>query len=349
MKRLVLIFTLFIPLITFAQRPGKLPYQTVRQTYREDTVETTLGTTNVEYTTSKDGYSFDKEVIVRDSTILELIQEHGGGGGSYTFQNGLTESTNNVELGGLDVLGNTKIGRENMFFNFEYSDESDTGIYIHGFRSDKQRVAILGVNKPILGSPNIWIKTTRAGSVLDSLGFVYDGDYASRNTSNPRWIPDKDYVDSVVEASYAELYFSIYAGFSIDISNPAQFGWTKWQRISPATNSVYHVGFDYNATDSINYFTCLNSGTYKITYVVNMSMTYANTPPHPRVGVFVNDYLIPTSVSINNTNSLNPVILSNCFIAAINEGETVKLKFNPGGELDGNLSLHTINLVITKL
>lgn len=39
------------------------------------------------------------------------------------------------------------------------------------------------------------IGTAQVG--MDGRGLVYNADYASRNTSNPRWIPDKAYVDAL--------------------------------------------------------------------------------------------------------------------------------------------------------
>lgn len=42
----------------------------------------------------------ETELIVRDTTIIGLIEEHGGGGSSYTFTDGLNESGGNVGIGG---------------------------------------------------------------------------------------------------------------------------------------------------------------------------------------------------------------------------------------------------------
>ena len=39
--------------------------------------------------------------------------------------------------------------------------------------------------------------TTGASIVIDSLGMLYLGNYVSQSQNNPRWIPDRNYVDSI--------------------------------------------------------------------------------------------------------------------------------------------------------
>lgn len=109
MKKIIIISLLFLPLLAYSQRPGKLPYQTVRQTYRGDTLERTIGDT-VKYRTNAAAYKFDKILVVRDSTLLELIHEHGGGGGVtplwYDSSNVIKPLNNNytIELTSTSLL-----------------------------------------------------------------------------------------------------------------------------------------------------------------------------------------------------------------------------------------------------
>lgn len=138
MKKTFLILSLLLPIAVYSQSVGRLPYETVRQVYRGDTLKTILGD-SIRHRTNADAYDFDKplvvqdtgligliikhasagvdstwdkivvkdtafiekEVIVRDSTLIELISEHGGGT-AYTAGIGIDLTGDSITIGDPD-------------------------------------------------------------------------------------------------------------------------------------------------------------------------------------------------------------------------------------------------------
>jgi hypothetical protein len=75
MKRLILISVLgLISIIGMSQ--GRLPYQTLIQSYRGDTLKTTIGSTYVESYNNLSGFSINNDLLVRDTTVVNLIKHY---------------------------------------------------------------------------------------------------------------------------------------------------------------------------------------------------------------------------------------------------------------------------------
>lgn len=76
MKKLIIFICIILSLSQLYGQVGRMPYQTIRQSYKGDTSNTTLGTEIVEFSTNLDGYSFNKPVKVQDTTLIDLIKRH---------------------------------------------------------------------------------------------------------------------------------------------------------------------------------------------------------------------------------------------------------------------------------
>ncbi len=129
MKHILLLFTQLISL-TLSGQVGRLPYQIIRQTYRGDTVDTKLGTSNVEYTTNLDAYDFNKQLIVRDTSLLALIKKHGGGGSSAGIQD-ITYSNLIAAISGGTLVPGTL---------YRITDRGDMALYFRAVSANKLEV-----------------------------------------------------------------------------------------------------------------------------------------------------------------------------------------------------------------
>lgn len=128
---------------------------------------------------------------------------------SYTFDEGLTETAGDVDLGGIysSVTLNGS-GSSNFTINAEttYNDGMYTGF------AGGSSVKTAFQNTTSGGDPVYLIindeddqsicmrqgTDTDGEVVFSDLGLSYGGDISSRNTSNDRWLPDKGYVDGKV-------------------------------------------------------------------------------------------------------------------------------------------------------
>ena len=159
------------------------------------------------------------ELVLRDSTLLEIIKEHGGAGGYLPAGNGLYIENDTIKLGGgAKIKDNTAIGVQHNVIRY-YDSEYQKGIYIYVSKEpagSAQSVSSIQVKtdyNPTLSpyerlDSSTYIKFTGfhcptgsdglyAESRFNEFGFSYNDTLAGRNKNNQRWIPDKAYVDSV--------------------------------------------------------------------------------------------------------------------------------------------------------
>lgn len=160
------------------------------------------------------------ELVLRDSTLLEIIQAHGGGGGGEVYaSNGAYKDGDTVKLGGgTRIKNNTTIGEQ--FNSIVYSDNQyQKGIMLYvsknpsGSAQSTSSVQIKShYNPSILPSEKLDSSTyiqfssfhspvgtsgKYAEARFNENGFYYTDTLGGRNANNQRWIPDKQYVDSV--------------------------------------------------------------------------------------------------------------------------------------------------------
>ena len=128
---------------------------------------------------------------------------------TYTFDEGLTETAGNVDLGG-NYAGITLNGQGSSNFTINAETTYNDGIYT-GFAGGSS-VKTAFQNTTSGGDPVYFIINdcddqsilmrqgidTDGEVVFSDLGLSYGADISSRNSSNPRWIPDKGYVDYAV-------------------------------------------------------------------------------------------------------------------------------------------------------
>jgi len=148
MKRVYLIISLLLPVVVNAQ-VGRLPYQTIRQTYRGDTLDTKLDNDIVKYTTNLDAYSYDQPIIVRDTGLIELIKKHGGGGSvnNNLLEKTLTISSANILSGGtFMVLPAPGAATTIIVLNVIFTYLNNGTTYTAGNNSDLKVYTFLGTD-----------------------------------------------------------------------------------------------------------------------------------------------------------------------------------------------------------
>jgi len=142
-----------------------------------------------------------------------------------TFDNGLTRTLDNIQFGGI-LLDDTELNLDNFDLEINastvngeasytfsqyncYLYQSDpfsntaSNLLIEGPRAQlRSQASGTNTTKSILFRVNNGIGI----SILDdneNIGMRYLGNYAANNAANPRWIPDKAYVDSVAGGATA--------------------------------------------------------------------------------------------------------------------------------------------------
>lgn len=170
-----------------------------------------------------------EEYVVAIDNSTGLLSKRSVISLGHTFENGLTESTGIVKLGG-DITGNTNITNtyEHGVSNYEFrlnttNDYSDSSSYIkieegYTYIEAFDGLTYSGDKGFLRAGPddNISIGWQNGGgTVIREIGFsstnilvsdggnagmYYLGDYSSGATD--RWIPDKAYVDGVISAVY---------------------------------------------------------------------------------------------------------------------------------------------------
>ena len=196
MKKLLFIM-LLLPLTVLGQ-VGRLPYQTLRQSYRGDTLDVKLGTTNVEYKTSLSGFSFDNPLIIRDTTLNDLIKKHSSvalDSSKLITKYGLTNLTNNIQI------------TSNSGSCYQYAIDTTLGFQAQTY----PKVSSVYIHPY---SVELHSQTGSGGSIAATYhttpyGFYADADYSAANASKPRWIPDKAYVDAHCSTRLASFYTNV--------------------------------------------------------------------------------------------------------------------------------------------
>jgi hypothetical protein len=148
MKRIYLIISLLLPVVINAQ-VGRLPYQTVRQTYRGDTLDTKLNNDTVEHITNLNAYSFDKPIVVRDTGLIDLIKVHGGGGSTADnlLEKTLTISSANILSGGsFEILPAPGTDTTIIVTNVIFTYLSDGTVYSASNNNDLRVYTFLGTD-----------------------------------------------------------------------------------------------------------------------------------------------------------------------------------------------------------
>lgn len=198
--------------------------------------------------------SFFDEIIVRDTALIDFIIEHGGG--ALLVGNGLYIENDTIKLGGgTKIKDNTVIGVQHNSVDY-YDNEYQKGIYIHvskypaGSALSVSSLQVKADYNPTLSpyerlDSSTYIKFTGfhcptgsyglyAESRFNELGFSYKDTLSGRNKNNPRWIPDKAYVDGLCSSGgsavgdVGDVQFSDGAsGFtnSEGISSGSVFNW----------------------------------------------------------------------------------------------------------------------------
>jgi len=142
--------------------------------------------------------------------------------------NGLTLNNKNVELGG-NLIKNTDIDINN--YNFRLGELSSFGAYFYinsslvelsnyynGVNNSKILMYFTGTTKSTLKLQSTTSGNT-AGYIINQNGLQALNNYYSNNINNPRWIPDKQYIDSLtgntvllVNKTYTQLYNMLTGG-----------------------------------------------------------------------------------------------------------------------------------------
>lgn len=158
------------------------------------------------------GITVDKLNLTIDRANDLTLNAGIGGGGSYTFSNGLTLTGSAVTLGGpltshIDISGAydfeigdfASVNRFNVTSSNDMLFVSESGgitlaaqgasdaIYLHWNSGDKS-LSINGTEMNIIDSD-------------DLKGLVYNGDYSTNGTADDRWIPDWGAVTAEIAAS----------------------------------------------------------------------------------------------------------------------------------------------------
>jgi hypothetical protein len=148
MKRIFLFISLLLPMVINAQ-VGRLPYQIIRQTYRGDTLDTKLDNDIVKHTTNMNAYSFDKPIVVQDTSLIDLIKAHGGGG-SVTdnfLEKTLTISSANILSGGtFEILPAPGPDTTIIVLNIIFTYLNDGTAYTAGNNNDLRVYTFLGTD-----------------------------------------------------------------------------------------------------------------------------------------------------------------------------------------------------------
>jgi hypothetical protein len=139
---------------------------------------------------------------------------------AYTASNGITLNSLNFELGGsLTKSTNIFIG-SNHFGLFDVwggfvLNKGNFRLYTSDLNEERQ-TEINGDTLAITFSGKAIINTAEAK--FDSLGFKYINNLSAKNASNPRWMPDKNYVDSMANHTTKDVY-SDMPGWDMIISS----------------------------------------------------------------------------------------------------------------------------------
>jgi hypothetical protein len=111
----------------------------------------------------------------------EYVDTHSITG--YTFNNGITNNSNTVRLGG-NVKSDIYLhSTSNNFLFYETSDPTNTINNTQFFVGTNQ------INNEVS------LSGSSAGTILDYSGLSYLDNVSNKNLNNPRWIPDKEYID----------------------------------------------------------------------------------------------------------------------------------------------------------
>lgn len=96
------------------------------------------------------------ELVLRDSTLLEIIQEHGGGGGIIYAKNGIYLDGDTLKLGGA-ITESTIIGNARARIGFEnYSPSSDYAeVYLQSYNDGYSQNAFLNVITSALNNSTV--------------------------------------------------------------------------------------------------------------------------------------------------------------------------------------------------
>jgi hypothetical protein len=215
MKKIFICLLWLMPLAAFSQ-VGRLPYDTIRQEYKGDTCTQFFSGDSAKWYTSKGNFSFDKPIYGTylfaggDSVstwpgVRTYFSSHSQ---NIYAGNGLTKDGDTIKFGG-SISGKSH-------YNFIYADSTNTMFVLNHYNLNSQ------VGLFIQYDPNSYnhikfhangeLSQSNTDATYDTTGFQYVDNLASINTNNPRWIPDKNYVDSIVSSPHLSDFYS-------DVSN----------------------------------------------------------------------------------------------------------------------------------
>lgn len=269
------------------------------------------------------------ELVLRDSTLLEIIQAHGGtGGGTVYASNGTYKDGDTIKLGGgTRIKNNTTIGEQSNSIIY-YDNQYQKGIMLYvsknpsGSAQSTSSVQIKShYNPSILPSEKLDSSTyiqfssfhspvgtsgKYAEARFNENGLYYTDTLGGRNANNPRWIPDKAYVDGLCSSGgsavgdVGDVQFSDGAsGFtnSEGISSGSSFLWDGVDFfVAPDDNSQFEFDMTYgssywefNITDGVDveqnwymdagtfYYVNYKDGTLGEIFLQNGGSTTANS------------------------------------------------------------------------
>jgi hypothetical protein len=180
-----------------------------------------------------------------------LTQLAAGGGGSYTFGNGITESGGNVDLGSIltgDITWETEVATRGIILDFhdaaydifgdnkfsanqfkwqQYDDPNETGHILNLSNLGGSSILEIGIREGM--TPDLWMKmnfSAAGGMVItdlvDSTGFKYAGNYDTNGILDDNWLPSwraiKAYADAVTGDSLSQVYAWYQAAVPLDTS-----------------------------------------------------------------------------------------------------------------------------------
>ena len=176
-----------------------------------------------------------------------------GGLGNITTSNGVASTGDDIHLGGTitdagvsilmdqgssfiiqqDVVGSAStFAIQDFYINLGTGERLTLGGSMAGScyvdMGDPSGSDVYKIN--FYSNESIESAMVAAKAIFDHLGFTYDADYAARNTDNPRWIPDKKYVDDAVRGTKK---------FTVAVGMQAAF--------NPVDGTSYYWGIASNA------------------------------------------------------------------------------------------------------
>lgn len=134
------------------------------------------------------------------------------------------------------------------------------------------------------------------------------------------------------QAAYGEMY---YDDVRYSYGDPDDNAWI--------TIDIFNEGllnnFTFVNSDTADWLVCGKDGTYEIAYNITPTVLWSGTAPETSTAVFINDVLITKSKSIRSHLSYGStgfdVNLSRKFFIELQTGDTIKLRYNPGLNVDG--------------